>query len=441
MELIGMYKTTRFAGLAASFIFAASSLMADYTLSGAIATARESSPDAQAAEARVAQARAVQQGADSAILPRIQVQSRYMQTNSAMNAFGAILNTGTFDNSIDFNSPGQTDLLSTGIYVVQPIYTGGRISSGRAAARAGSEAAEYARESALRALDLEVARAYFGIRQAADSVIALEAALTGYDESLRVAKEREEAGQLLRTERLNIEVQRARTKSMLLAARQQVDLAKSAFAVLLGLPAESPVTLAESDPQVESLREPPAGMASPEWPELAAMQSRVKAAEEGVKIAKAARRPSVGAFANVEDNRGWRRDGDEQSWTAGLSVSMTLYDGSETGAKIREAMAYVDEAKEQQRKLRLGLELRLRQAQINYDVARSQLEVCTQQLEQAEESAALSRERFSAGSLLSTELIGVETRLADARVQLAFSRARVSLALCELRNAYGLRIV
>ena len=408
---------------------------ASVTLEQAVLAARADNPDARVAQARVAMSKAVLAGANSAALPRIVLQSAYSQTNSPMSSFGSILNQGTFDNSIDFNQPGQTDALTTGLYLRQPIYTGGRINSRRAAARASSEAAEFERQAALRNLDMEVVRAYFSIRQAQQSVSALESALGSYDENLRVARLREDAGQLLKSERLNLEVQRARTESELLAARQQIGLARAGFAVLLGKPADTLVELADNDSSADAIIYTEASSETPVWPELAAMDKRVRAAEQQVRSARAARKPEIGAYAGVQDDRGWRRDGDGQSWVAGVSVSMTVFDGFETDSRIREAKAALDEVTQVRRKVELALQLRLQQSRINHDVAVSQLEVCRRQVAQADESARLSRERFSAGALLSAELIGVETRLADARVQLAQSEARERVARAELRTA------
>ncbi len=411
---------------------------ASTTLADAIVEARIASPDARIACLRVEQAEALRRMADSSIKPRIELTSAYMQTNSPMNAFGAILNTGTFDNSINFNKPGQTDVLSNAISIKQPIYTWGRISGGRSAAKAGLQAAEYDRLSALRRLDVEVVRSFFSIRQAQQSVLALDAALGGYDESLRVARLREEAGQLLKSERLNLEVQRARTESQLLAARQMVDLSRAMLATALGRRSDSGLELADDDGR---LIQHPLSTVAEQWPELSTIKAQVSAAEHLLHVAKAARRPTIGAFASVQDNRGWRRDGDGQNWTAGVAVGMTIYDGAETDARIAEAQAKLEQALEAERKVQLALELRLRQARINHEVSLSQLEVCRKQVEQAGEAAQLSRERFAAGSLLSAELIGVETRLADARVQLAQSLAQERIAVAELRSALGLEIL
>lgn len=423
-----------------ALLLAAADATAAMTLSDAVAAARAASPDARVAEARLAAAQAAKRGADAALLPSVTASASYMQTSSPMNAFGAILNTGTFDNSIDFNSPGRTDDLSLSVYLRQSIYAGGRISAGRAAARASREAAARERDAALTGLDAAVVQDYFAIRQAGESVKALEAALASYGENVRVAKLREEAGQLLASERLNLEVQQARTESRLLEASQDEALAKASFAVLLGMPAEETPELVDDDPTVALVADP--GAATPaRWPELEAMDARVRAAGEAVRVARAGRRPEIGAYAGMDENHGWVRSGSSESWTAGVSMSMTLFDGRATDAKIAQAQANLDEAREMRRKTDLSLQLRLRQAKINHSVALSQLEVCKRQVEQAEESARLSRERFSAGALLSAELIGVETRLADARVQLARTLASERIAAAQLRLALGLPVL
>ena len=61
-----------------------------------------------------------------------------------------------------------------------------------------------------------------------------------------------------------------------------------------------------------------------------------------------------------------------------------------------------------------------------------------QAVEQAEESAALSRARFEKGALLTADLIGVESRLIETRMRRVVAGADERLALAELRRALGL---
>jgi outer membrane protein len=59
-------------------------------------------------------------------------------------------------------------------------------------------------------------------------------------------------------------------------------------------------------------------------------------------------------------------------------------------------------------------------------------------VEQAAESAALSRARFEKEALLTADVIGAESRLLEARLRRTIAAADERLALVELRRALGL---
>lgn len=410
-----------------------------WTLEAAIAQATTASPEARLAEARVLAATATAAEAEAHARPSVTLRAGYLQTNSPMQAFGAILNQGTFDNTIDFNRPGQLDAFSASLEARYALYTGGRLSASRAAARAAQAASAAAREDALQRLALEVVRAYFLIRQADARVEALTAALASFDENVRIGRLREAAGQLLSTERLNLEVQRAQTAENLLSARHAAALARRRFGFLLGLPAGAPVALADDDRSPERLVEPEPGTAATR-PEQLALERQAEAAERQVRAARAARLPSVDAFASAQADRGWRRDGSGESWSAGVLAELPVFDGGVARARIRAAEAALLATREQLAQLELAHALELEQARLALELAREQVAVTGQTVAQAEESARLSRERFAAGALLSAELIAVETRLADVRVRRTQALTQERIAIAELRRASGLPV-
>ena len=70
--------------------------------------------------------------------------------------------------------------------------------------------------------------------------------------------------------------------------------------------------------------------------------------------------------------------------------------------------------------------------------AGQRLRVTEKMVEQAEESASLSRERFKEGVILSSDLIDVENRLTDALVRRTIARTSQRIAIADLRRAVGL---
>ena len=432
----------------AAFVFASATVsaadasQAPWTLDAAIKEALARSPDARLAEQRVVAAQAMLMQAASADWPQLSLKGSYMQTNNAMMAFGSILGQRAFTPTINFNSPGQVDNLNLTAVAGYNIYSGGRATAGKAAARAGAEAAALDREAALAQLQTEVARAFFQIQQSQEGLRAVESAVASYEEVLRVSKLRYESGQMLKSELLNIEVQLAQTREQSLVMRNNVALAGKYFLFLIGHDSGSGeiVTLAP-DASASGIVAPSGNLTVADRPELQAMRRRVTAAENAVRIARGTQRPTVNAFGSYQYDKGWRLNGDSTSWAAGIQAEVPIFDGKLSRGRIREAEAEQAQAQEGLRKLELALALQLDQARLASNLAREQLAVTETLVAQADESARISRERFAAGSLLSAELIGVETRLTEARMRRAVAQAAEKIAAIELRRAAGLPLL
>lgn len=410
-----------------------------WSLSAAIAEARSNSPDAIIARERIEAARGMIREVSAAWMPRIQLESGYSQTDQPMMAFGTILNTGVFDQSIDFNRPGQVDHFRASATVAYNLYSGGAPTARREAAKAGEQAARADHDAAIASLELAVVRGYFSILQARDGMAALSSGVEALRESQRVARERFERGQLLRSELLNIEVQTADTEVRLLAAENAVRLAERAFLVLLGHEPRAGVRLASGERPVIGPPEP-AQLTTARRAERVAMRARVDAADAQVEAARSGAKPTVDLFATYQYDKGWRLSGDGDSWAAGLRVSWPVFDGGQTRGQVQRTMAERSQARAGQRKLDLQLQLQLEQARLAHELAANQLEMTTRLVAQAEESATISRARFEAGDLLTTELIGAETRLTESRMRRAIAAANERVAAAELRHAAGLSL-
>lgn len=408
-----------------------------WTLESAVAFALQQSPDSRIAGHRIRSAEATVRQANSGYYPQVGVNASYMQTNTPMMAFGAILNQGVFDFGLDFNNPGQVDNLNLTGQVGYNLYSGGKRSAGREAAEAGLKASEYDSQSIRDQLAFEVVNAYFNIIKAREVVASTEGAVTAFEENLKVARLKFDAGTFLKTEVLNLEVQLAQTRENLLAFQHQRDLAERVFLNLLGLESNQGVTLAPDDASAGRLV-PPVGVNPESRADLLAMTARTEAAEAQVRMARGDRMPTVNAFGSYQLDHGWRMDGTGDSWMAGVSVNLNVFDGAMTRGKIEEAEARFDEAREGLRKMSLGVSLQVEQARLALTQARQRVEVTAKVVEQAEESAVLSRARFEQGVILSSDLINIETSLTSARMRRAIAVADERVAVALLRRAYGL---
>jgi len=404
-----------------------------WTLERALDYALTHNPDARIARQRIAVAQAGLEQANSTFWPRLQVQSGYNRTDNPMMAFGSILNQRSYSSSLNFNDvPGVDDLNARGLVTV-PLYAGGRNVAGQRAAKANTEAAKQDNAAVRNALGFEVSRAFHTVLKTRQFIEAAEAAVNSFMTNLVVAKKRLEGGTLLKSDVLDIEVRLAQAHEDFVSARNANTLAERALRNLLGIE-DGDFIVADTAPAVSA---PNSGDFS-QRPELAAARERESAAQAQVRGTKGGYQPRVSAFGSLDYDYGSVTGGNGQSYTAGVMAQWDLWDGFSTRSKIHEAKANLESAHEEQRKLRLALDLEVEQARLHLQAADERLAVSSKAVEQAEESAGLTRNRFEQGLALSTQLIDSESALVAARVRRAEAEADRRIAIAALRKALAL---
>ena len=420
-----------FAGLLASSLVACA---ADpWTLERALDYALAHNPDARLAQQRIAAAQAGLEQATAAFQPQVQVQSSYTRTDDPMMVFGSILNQRAYSSSLNFNDvPDVDNLYATGLVTV-PLYAGGQNVAGRDSAQANSAAARQDSQAVRNALGFEVARAFHTVLKTRQFINAAEAAVNSFAANLVVAKKRLDGGTLVKSDVLDFEVRLAQSREDLVRARNANTLAERALRNLLGIE-EGEFIVADTAPEVAA---PNSGDFS-QRPELAAARERERAAQAQVRAAKSGYQPRVSAFGSLDADYGSKYNRAGESYTAGLLAQWSLWDGNQTRAKVRAATANLESAGEEQRKLRLALDLEVEQARLNLQDAGQRLAVTDQIIAQASESAALTRARFEQGLALATQLMDAETALVTARVRRAEAEADQRIAVAALRKALAL---
>ncbi len=404
-----------------------------WTLERCLDYALAHNPDARIARQRIAAAQAGLEQADSTFWPRLQFQSGYTRTDNPMMAFGSILNQRSYSSSLNFNDvPGVDDLNARGIVTV-PLYAGGRNVAGQRAAKANSEAAKQESAAVRNALGFEVSRAFYTVLKTRQFMLAAKAEVNSFSSNLVVAGKRLDGGALLKSDVLDIEVRLAQAREDLVSACNSRTLAERALRNLLGLE-EGEFIVAETAPVV---RAPGLGDFS-QRPELAAARARERAAQAQVGGSKSGYLPRVSAFGSLDYDYGSVTGGDGQSYTAGVLAQWDLWDGFLTRSKTREAEANLESAREEQRKLRLALDFETEQARLDLQAANERLAVTEKSVQQAAESASLTRNRFEQGMALSTLLIDSETALVAARVRRAEAEADQRIAIAALRKALAM---
>jgi len=351
-----------------------------------------------------------------------------------MYSFGSILNQGTFSQSIDFNDPGRTDDLNLRAGIEYRLYNGGRDVATVDAANAGFERSRMDLEVVHSRLAFEVVQSFQSMVQAGEMLEARKASLDAIQASLAVARARYRAGDLLKTDLLNLEVLESRATENLILAEHDLELSRRIFLNLLGLE-EGPVVI---NPSRESEQRLPQDRSYAQRAELKSLASAEAAAVAMLRAAKGGNLPTVDGFASYQYDKGYVMEGEGDSWMAGVKVNYRLFEGHKTSADVAKAMAELSTVRAQRKKAELGMDLEIKQADLSYHQAEQRFHVTEKMVEQAEESARLSRSRFREGVILSSDLIDVEMRLTDALVRQSVAKANIKVAIADLRRAMGL---
>jgi outer membrane protein len=397
----------------------------------AIQLALKNNPDLATAQQRVKAARAGLQQADSALLPHVRVSESYVGSDNPVQAFMMTLNQRQFTMNTDFNHPPDTDNLGTKVLAQWSLYDGGTSFANRQAAKLNSEAAAQTFDAARNDLVFEVARTYYTVNKARQFVLAAEAAVASMEANVTLASNRFAAGQALKTDLLDAEVRLAESRENQLRARNAEALSETIFRNVLGVGETNNVTAGPWTVISEA-----AAPAPTVRPEVLAAKKAVAAADRQVRAAQGGYIPRLNAFASYDLDSG-DAEAFKNSWLAGVSVDLDVFDGFLTRGKVAEARANLDASREQLRKTELTVALETKQAQLNVDEARARLDTTAKSVAQAEESLQITKERYASGLALLTQVLDAETALTGARQRRAAAEADYLIARAALERALG----
>jgi outer membrane protein TolC len=405
------------------------------TLREAVRVALQQNPDLATAQQRLAAARAGLRQADAAFWPQVRVSEGYAASDNPVQAFMMTLNQRAFNFGANFNHPETTDNLNTKVLATYSLYSGGSDLATRQAVRLGAEARQNSMDAVRNDLVFEVTRSFYTISKARQFMRTAGAAAASMESNLGIASNRFAQGTVLKSDFLDAEVRLSEARENLVRSQHALAISQTIFRNVLGVGEKENVTAAEGafETTSQTVVEP---LDVSRRPELLAARKAVDATERHVRAAFGGHLPRVNAFASYDlDSGDVNRFAD--SWVAGVSVDLDVFDGFLTRGKVAEARANLAAVREELRKTELALQLEAKQAQLNLDEAQTRLATTGQAAAQAEESLQITKERYANGLALLTQLLDAETALTAARQRRAAAEADCQIARAALDRALG----
>ncbi|MEK9505807.1 TolC family protein [Gaopeijia maritima] len=363
---------------------------------------------------------------------------RYLETNGPNAAFEAL---GGLFSDLPF---GQEHVYQGTITASQLLYAGGRVGSALDIARRYRSAArlQLAEESA--EIEFQVRQAYYQALLARELASGAAEALAQADDFLAEERLRLEAGTASDLDVLRAEVSRDNLRPQLVQADNAADLALLNLKRLVDLPLTAPVELATP------LAPPTAGEAARgriDAGELSQTRAAVAAAREQVEIrnsavgvARSSFLPEVRASMSYgrqllpsgifEFDGSWRTD-----WTAGVTVSVPIFNGGQRFADLQVAQAELDQARIQLAQLEEVVQLEYEQALAERERALEAIAARETTVEAAQRVHDLTVLQYEQGQATQLEVSQARLELLDARTNLAQAIADFHVADAELDRA------
>ena len=320
--------------------------------------------------------------------------------------------------------------------VMWPLFSGGRTYYGYRAARSRADAAALMREGT----ELEVATQarldYIAVVREQENARVTSDLVRLTEERLRVSREEFEAGRAARFVVLRDEAELANAIQLDTAARNQVELALVALKTTLGVDLASPLTPSEPLQFVRTDAAVEAGVreALAVHPEVRAAEKRAEAAGSDVRSAYGRYLPELSASWMYDWQRMRNRDmpyDSPEGFSAGLVLTIPLFDGFMRENAVGTARAREEQAKEQAALARQQVSKAVYQAALSLQAAERSVEASRKGVTQAEEQFRIVQERYASGR-------GIQLELLDAQAALTRARFNVVAALADYQAATAL---
>lgn len=447
------------------------------TLDQALRIALKNHRSLQVSQATLDMAEAQYQQAMAAFRPRLGLEAGYQRADEDRTySFDAVFTTPATDATGLVNAtlaagghavalpagsvmmPGQTipvnmdaklfsrDVARAGLNLAYPLYTGGKKEALTGIARKG---VDIAREEK-RKTELEVARDVTRYYHGAQFARHMEQLASDTLERFQVLEELTErlyqnaSLKVKKTDYLRSKTTTAMTRSVVRETGYASALTREALANAMGLPVNTPLTLAPEGklPAFDTRFERLLADAQRFNPDKQRLELAIQAAEHKIDDARSGYYPMVGLEANVyrlwnDYHSGLINHDNQAGWTLGLGLKWNLLDGGLTKAEVDAARAGRMKLEAQRTLLDNGLALQIKDALLRLQRSRLQLEDNGKAQSYAEENRKLNVRAYQE-ELVETKDV-IEAQIVETLASASLYRARHELhsALADLDYQVG----
>ena len=330
---------------------------------------------------------------------------------------------------------------SNSVTATMPLYTGGMLSGQIMSAKAGYKSALVGVQKSYNDMRSTVTNGYYTVLQADDMQVLARESVARLEEHLKNVKAQYDVGVVAKVDVLRSEVELANAQQNLIKAENAYKISEANFNKIIGLPLETNLFLEDTLNYVPYDKDLNYCLdyASKNRPELEQAKQGVQAARGQVRAARSGYQPQISAFAtqnwDTRDNH-WAAD-EESTWSAGVNVSLTIFDTGVTRSKAHAAKANYFSAEETYRDTVDAVMLDVRSQYLNLREAEKRISTTEVAVSQAEEDYRIAQLRYQAGVGTNTDVLDAQVALTDAQTNYLQSVYDYNISKTNLETAIG----
>lgn len=364
-------------------------------------------------------------------------QPSMVKLNQGLVKINNLLSAQTYGQVPEQDMPSDSRTYYGGqVKLVQPLYTGNKLTATQRLARANLEKAGKNLNTSENDLALEARKAFYTVILARQMAGAMDEAVESMTEHTKEARAYHDQKIVPRLDLLRAEEKLADLKQQQLYAHNNVDLSQTSLNYVLGVDMDTRFTFDETPallPLTPDLKACTRA-ALKNRPEIGAVEAQIQMAKEQMAIAESDYLPTL---ALVGEAHHYEPENEDPSAQIGIVASIDLFDGGRTHHKRAQAMRQLEKAQTAEKQLTRGIRLQVEKAFHNAQAAKESIAVAEKSLDTAQEALDAARTRYKVGLSTSLERLDAEVALTRAKTNHIHALSMYNIAISELERAMG----
>ncbi|MBF0318409.1 MAG: TolC family protein [Nitrospirae bacterium] len=367
------------------------------------------------------------------LLPKIEIEEAYSNTNNPTLFFMSKLNQGRFT-SADLSAlkdPAPINNYRTNFQFEMPVFSmKAYIAIDMASVRAEGRAHEQTRLEETTVLD--VFKAYIGVKTAKAYKAAASKSLEDATEHLRIAKARLSTGTGLHSDLLQAQTALSEAQMRTVTAAKNLNLAKRSLGLMIG--SDAPYDSADEKMNFTTAPVDEYLKGALSRADVLAMEKNHENAKKSINLAKAEYLPSIALGGNYQLNEHRYPFGDEgKSYQIGVFMKINVFDGMRRESQWAKARFEAAEAAEHLSGMKKQAAYEVYEAFMTLEEAQKRLQLTRDALMAAEEGVRLIEKRYANSLAPMVSLLDAQAALDKTRADAAAAEGQhlMSIALLE----------